>query len=61
MITHSNFYSYFSSKETRTDMVNHLVDYILPAIEPFRSGGYWIAFGAALFETTIGISFLIPG
>jgi len=34
---------------------------LLPAIEHFHSIGYWIAFFAALLETTIGIGLLIPG
>ena len=38
--------------------IEHL---ILPAIEHFHMIGYWIAFLAALFETTIGIGLIIPG
>lgn len=38
-----------------------LIDKILPSIEHFRMGGYWIAFFAALFETTIGIGLILPG
>ncbi len=42
-------------------MVNDLINHILPSIEHFRIGGYWIAFFAALLETTIGIGLLLPG
>lgn len=42
-------------------MINDLIDYILPSVEHFRSGGYWIAFFAASIETTIGIGLIIPG
>ena len=34
---------------------------MLPAIEHFRVGGYWLAFFAALLETTIGIGLILPG
>jgi len=40
-----------------TDLINS----ILPSIEHFRVGGYWIAFFAALLETTIGIGLFLPG
>jgi membrane protein DedA with SNARE-associated domain len=39
------------------DLINH----ILPSIEHFRSVGYWIAFFAALLETTVGIGLILPG
>jgi len=42
-------------------MVNDLISYILPSIEHFRVGGYWIAFFAAIIETTVGIGLIIPG
>lgn len=42
-------------------MINDLIDNILPAIEHFRIGGYWIAFFVALLETTVGIGLLLPG
>jgi membrane protein DedA with SNARE-associated domain/membrane-associated phospholipid phosphatase len=38
-----------------------LINNILPSIEHFRIGGYWIAFFAALLETTIGIGLVLPG
>ncbi len=34
---------------------------LLPKIETFHTLGYWIAFLAALLETTIGVGLLIPG
>jgi membrane protein DedA with SNARE-associated domain/membrane-associated phospholipid phosphatase len=43
------------------DMMNELINHILPSIEHFRVGGYWIAFFAALLETTIGIGLVLPG
>ncbi|MDO9210691.1 MAG: LssY C-terminal domain-containing protein [Deltaproteobacteria bacterium] len=42
-------------------MVNDLINNILPSVEHFRAGGYWIAFFAALLETTIGVGLLLPG
>lgn len=42
-------------------MVIELVNNILPSIEHFRVTGYWIAFFAALLETTIGIGLFLPG
>ena len=42
-------------------MINELINHILPSIEHFHSLAYWIAFFAALFETTIGIGLLLPG
>ena len=42
-------------------MINDLINNILPSIEHFRVGGYWIAFFAALLETTIGIGLFLPG
>jgi len=42
-------------------MTNDLIDLILPSIENFYLAGYWIAFFAALLETTIGIGLLLPG
>ena len=42
-------------------MVIDLINNILPSIEHFRVGGYWIAFFAALLETTIGIGLILPG
>ncbi len=42
-------------------MINDLINNILPSIEHFRFGGYWIAFFAALLETTIGIGLFLPG
>ncbi|HDZ61522.1 MAG TPA: phosphatase PAP2 family protein [Nitrospirae bacterium] len=41
--------------------MNDLINNILPSIEHFRVGGYWIAFFAALLETTIGIGLFLPG
>jgi membrane protein DedA with SNARE-associated domain/membrane-associated phospholipid phosphatase len=42
-------------------VVTGLINSILPSIEHFRVGGYWIAFFAALLETTIGIGLILPG
>lgn len=42
-------------------MVNDLINHMLPSIEHFHIGGYWIAFFAALLETTIGIGLFLPG
>jgi len=39
-------------------MINDLINHILPSIEHFHSVGYWIAFFAALLETTVGIGAL---
>jgi undecaprenyl-diphosphatase len=42
-------------------MINDLINILLPSIEHFRIVGYWIAFFAALIETTIGIGLILPG
>ncbi|MCK9293907.1 MAG: LssY C-terminal domain-containing protein [Desulfobulbaceae bacterium] len=42
-------------------MINDLINQLLPSIEHFRAGGYWLAFLAALSETTVGIGLIIPG
>jgi len=42
-------------------MINDLLNHIIPSIEHFRVGGYWLAFFAALFETTVGIGLVLPG
>ena len=42
-------------------MINDLINHILPSIEHFHVGGYWIAFFAALLETTVGIGLILPG
>jgi membrane protein DedA with SNARE-associated domain/membrane-associated phospholipid phosphatase len=42
-------------------LLNDLIHHILPALEQFRVGGYWIAFFAALSETTVGIGLILPG
>jgi membrane protein DedA with SNARE-associated domain/membrane-associated phospholipid phosphatase len=42
-------------------MFNDLINHLLPSIEHFRLGGYWVAFFAALLETTAGIGLLLPG
>ena len=39
----------------------NFIQSLLPAIEHFHMIGYWIAFLAALLETTIGIGLIIPG
>ena len=41
--------------------ITNLIQLLLPTIEHFYMLGYWIAFGAALLETTIGIGLLVPG
>ena len=42
-------------------MINDLINHILPSIEHFHTVGYWIAFFAALLETTVGIGLFLPG
>lgn len=42
-------------------MINNLINFILPSIEHFHFAGYWVAFFAALLETTVGIGLFIPG
>jgi len=42
-------------------MINDLINHILPSIEHVSVGGYWIAFFAALLETTFGIGLILPG
>jgi membrane protein DedA with SNARE-associated domain/membrane-associated phospholipid phosphatase len=42
-------------------MINDLINHLLPSIEHIGVGGYWIAFFAALIETTIGIGLILPG
>lgn len=42
-------------------MINDLINHMLPAIEHFHPAGYWVAFFAALLETTLGIGLLLPG
>ena len=44
-----------------TDFFNQLTSVLIPAIEHFRSGGYWVAFFAAFLETLLGIGLLLPG
>ncbi len=42
-------------------MVNDLINQLLPSIEHFHFGGYWLAFFAALLETTVVIGLFLPG
>lgn len=42
-------------------MADQIIHIILPTIEHFGMLGYWIAFLAALLETTIGIGLVLPG
>jgi membrane protein DedA with SNARE-associated domain/membrane-associated phospholipid phosphatase len=42
-------------------VVTDLINQILPSIAHFRIVGYWIAFFAALLETTVGIGLVLPG
>jgi len=42
-------------------MASDLFDMILPTLEHFTIWGYWIAFFAALLETTIVIGLILPG
>jgi undecaprenyl-diphosphatase len=42
-------------------MIDNLINNILPAVEHFHAWGYWIAFFAALLETTIGVGLFLPG
>ncbi|ABM03659.1 phosphoesterase, PA-phosphatase related protein [Psychromonas ingrahamii 37] len=41
--------------------MNDLINNILPSIEHFKVTGYWIAFFAALLETTLAVGLLFPG
>ena len=42
-------------------MADRIIDVILPAIQHVQMLGYWVAFFAALLETTIGIGLILPG
>lgn len=42
-------------------MINNLINFLLPSIEHYHVAGYWLAFFAALLETTFGIGLLLPG
>ena len=42
-------------------MINDLINHLLPSIEHFHIMGYWVAFFAALLETTVGIGLILPG
>jgi len=42
-------------------MFDQIIKNILPSLEHLGTGGYWIAFFAALFETTIGLGLILPG
>ncbi len=42
-------------------MMNNLINFILPSIEHVHFAGYWVAFFAALLETTVGIGLFLPG
>lgn len=42
-------------------MINDVINTIVPSVEHFRVGGYWLAFFAALLETTVGIGPFLPG
>jgi len=42
-------------------MTNDLINDLVPSIAQLGSGGYWIAFLAALVETTIGLGLILPG
>jgi membrane protein DedA with SNARE-associated domain/membrane-associated phospholipid phosphatase len=42
-------------------MISNFINNLLPSIAHFHIGGYWIAFFAALLETTIGIGLILPG
>ncbi len=42
-------------------MINDLINHMLPALEHFHLAGYWVAFFAALLETTVGIGLFLPG
>jgi membrane protein DedA with SNARE-associated domain/membrane-associated phospholipid phosphatase len=42
-------------------MMNNLINFILPSIEHVHFAGYWVAFFAALLETTFVIGLFLPG
>ena len=43
------------------DLFNQLTNLLIPAIEQFRVGGYWVAFFAAFLETLLGVGLILPG
>ena len=42
-------------------MINDIINFIFPSIAHYQLGGYWVAFFAALLETTVGIGLFLPG
>ncbi|WP_205623764.1 LssY C-terminal domain-containing protein [Desulfogranum japonicum] len=42
-------------------MLQELINFISPSIEHIHFLGYWVAFFAALIETTLGIGLFLPG
>lgn len=42
-------------------MINNLINHMLPSLEHFHLAGYWVAFFAALLETTVGVGLFLPG
>ena len=42
-------------------MADRIINMILPAIQHAQMLGYWVAFFAALLETTVGIGLILPG
>ncbi|MFZ0451756.1 MAG: LssY C-terminal domain-containing protein [Desulfatiglandaceae bacterium] len=42
-------------------MADRIINMILPAIQHAEMLGYWVAFFAALLETTVGIGLILPG
>lgn len=42
-------------------MFDQIINNILPSLMHLGSGSYWIAFFAALLETTIGLGLILPG
>jgi len=42
-------------------MFDQIIKNILPSLVHLGAGGYWIAFFAALLETTIGLGLILPG
>jgi undecaprenyl-diphosphatase len=53
------FISFQSYECTKSHVVMN--NALLPSIAQLGTGGYWIAFLAALFETTIGLGLILPG
>ena len=43
------------------DVIYQITNFIIPIVEQFRVGGYWVAFFAAFLETVLAIGLILPG